>query len=290
MLNLYDAVLGNPSYSKLVIGNFLFAEYTCGVTAKKISAWTDTDCFVHVVTGKKTWHTCDGVWKASPGDTLFFKKGAAFVEQHFEEDVCLLMIFIPDALMRATVREVIPALGMNAGDEERFGTALRVQNDVALASLFQSMRMYLSDKQTPPEPLLRHKLKELVISVMTTGANAALAAYFRRIGSSDSPCLPEIMEANFCFNLSLEEYAKLCHRSLSTFKREFQAHYKESPGKWLLQRRLDHSSKLLLNSQLNVTEVALESGFEDVSHFSRVFKERFGVSPLAYRQETPVSA
>jgi AraC family transcriptional regulator, exoenzyme S synthesis regulatory protein ExsA len=92
------------------------------------------------------------------------------------------------------------------------------------------------------------------------------------------------MEANFRYNLSLEEYAKLCHRSLSSFKREFQAHFQESPGKWLLQKRLDYSAALLRGSRMNVTEVAFESGFEDVSHYSRVFKERFGIPPMAYRQ------
>jgi AraC-like DNA-binding protein len=38
---------------------------------------------------------------------------------------------------------------------------------------------------------------------------------------------------------------------------------------------------------MNVTEIAFESGFEDVSHFSRVFKGRFNVSPLSYRQASP---
>ena len=38
---------------------------------------------------------------------------------------------------------------------------------------------------------------------------------------------------------------------------------------------------------MNITEIAFESGFENVSHFSRVFKERFGVSPMAYRQNLP---
>jgi AraC-like DNA-binding protein len=114
-------------------------------------------------------------------------------------------------------------------------------------------------------------LKELVISILTSGTNSDLAAYFRNIGASDSTSIAEIMEANFRFNLSLEEYAKLCHRSLSSFK-------------------LDYSAKLLLNSRMNVTEIAFESAFEDVSHFSRVFKDRFGVSPMAYRQNSPVTA
>src|SRR5579862_9533276 len=134
MLNLYDAVRTNPSYSKLEIAGLLFAEYTCGVSAKKLPNWTETDYLVHVVTGKKTWHTPDGVWKASPGDTLFFKKGATIDEQHFEEDVCLLMLFMPDPLMRSTVREVTGSLNLKAGAGSTIPTALRVENDVALGA------------------------------------------------------------------------------------------------------------------------------------------------------------
>jgi AraC family transcriptional regulator, exoenzyme S synthesis regulatory protein ExsA len=290
MLNLHEAVRTNPSYNKLEIGGFLFAEYTCGVTAAKLPNWTETDYIVHVVTGRKTWHTADGVWRANPGDTLFFKKGATVVEQHFEADVCLLMVFIPDALMRSTIREVSDGLSLKPAASGPIKTALRVENDVALGALFQSMRTYLSGKEKPPEALVRLKLKELVISILTSGTNSELAAYFRKLGASDSPAVAEIMEANFRFNLSLEEYAKLCHRSLSSFKREFQAHFQESPGKWLLQRRLDHSAKLLRNSGMNVTEIAFESGFEDVSHFSRVFKVRFRVPPMVYRQNSSVLA
>jgi len=290
MLNLYDAVRANPSYSKLEIGDFLFAEYTCGVNDKLLPNWSDKDYFVHIVTGKKTWHTSEGNWTAHPGDTFFFKKGATIIEQHLDADVCLLMVFIPDALMRSTVREVSGMLSSQAVAGAPIKTGLRVENDVGLSALFQSRRTYLIGKEKPPEPLVRLKLKELVTSVLTSGTNWELAAYFRRIGASESPSVAEIMEANFRYNLSLEEYAKLCHRSLSSFKREFEKEFRESPGKWLVQRRLEHAAKLLRTSQMNVTEVAFESGFEDVSHFSRVFKERFGVPPLAYRQEPPIAA
>jgi AraC-like DNA-binding protein len=98
------------------------------------------------------------------------------------------------------------------------------------------------------------------------------------------------MEANFRFNLSLEEYARLCHRSLSSFKRDFQANFQEAPGKWLLRKRLEYSAALLRTTRMNVTEIAFESGFEDVSHFSRVFKDRFQVSPIVYRQNALAAA
>lgn len=290
MINLYEAVRTNPSYSKLEIGEFLFAEYTCGASERLFPNWTDKDYFVHVVTGRKTWHASDGAWTGRAGDTLFFRKGASVVEQHFDASVCLLMIFVPDALMRATVREVISNLKLKAMAGKPIKTALRVEHDVALWALFQSMRTYLSGTERPPEPLVRLKLKELVMSVLTSGTNTELAAYFCRVGASEAPPIGDIMQENFRYNLSLEEYAKLCHRSLSSFKREFQAQFGESPGKWLLRQRLDRSADLLRNSGMNVTEVAFESGFQDVSHFSRVFKERFGTTPVAFRQKFSVTA
>ena len=284
MLNLYEAVRANPGINKLEIGDFLFAEYTCGVGDERIGIWAPTDYLVNVITGKKTWYTSDGVWAANRGETLFFKNGAATINQHFEVDFCLLMFFIPDHLVRATVREIAGSLPPVPPNVASIQSAVRVENDTALSAFFQSMHTYFSGTEKPSEPLLRLKLKELIVSILTSGRNPVLAAYFRAMADSEAPPIPEIMEANFRFNLSLDEYAKLCHRSLSSFKRDFQACFEEPPGKWLLRKRLDYSAALLRTSRRNVTEIAFDSGFEDVSHFSRVFKERFQVSPMAYRQ------
>jgi AraC family transcriptional regulator, exoenzyme S synthesis regulatory protein ExsA len=289
MLNLIEAVRGNPSMRKLEIGNFVFAEFTCGIGAERLALWSPSDYIVNVITGKKTWQTSEGAWTANPGETLFFKKGAAMVNQHFEVDFCLLMFFIPDGLVRSMVRELAPTLGNPPATVAPMGSASRLENDVALAAFLQSMRTYFSSTEKPSEVLLQLKLKELVISILTSGRNQTLAAYLRKMGESDVPSVSEIMEANFLFNLSLEDYAKLCHRSLSSFKREFQACYQESPGKWLLRRRLEHAATLLRNSKLTVTEVAYECAFEDSSHFSRVFKERFGVPPISYREAALVT-
>jgi AraC-like DNA-binding protein len=285
MLDLYEAVRQNPGINKLEIGDFLFAEYTCGIGHERVGMWARNDYLVNVISGKKTWETADGVWAAKRGDSLFFKKGAAIVNQHFEVEFCLLTFFVPDQLIRGTVREIAGSLGVVPAGVQPIKSAAWVENDVTLTAFFQSMRAYLSGQEKPSEPLLRLKLKELIVSVLTSGKNPALAAYFRQLGGSDAPSVAEIMEQNFRFNLALEAYARLCHRSLSSFKRDFEKHFQEPPGKWLLQKRLDYSAALLRNSMMNVTEIAFESGFEDVSHFSRVFKERFGDSPAAYREK-----
>jgi len=42
---------------------------------------------------------------------------------------------------------------------------------------------------------------------------------------------------------------------------------------------------LLKNPALNVSQVALDCGFEDLSHFSRAFKDKFGTSPASFRKK-----
>jgi len=138
--------------------------------------------------------------------------------------------------------------------------------------------------------LLRLKVKELVLSILTGHSNQALAAYFQSLAHRDAPSVEEIMEANFRFHLSLDEYAALCHRSLSSFKRDFRTHFGEPPGRWLLRRRLDYAAALLQTTTARITEIVFESGFEDVAHFSRVFKHRFRVAPSAYRHAVSAPA
>ncbi len=285
MLNLSEAVRQDPGINKLEVGGFLFAEFTCGVGDEKIGIWAETDYFVNVVTGKKTWYTSEGTWPAKRGETLFFKKGAAIVNQHFEVEFCLLMVFIQDKLVRATVKEMVASLPPVSPRALPIKATARVENDVALSAFFQSIRTYLSGYEKPSEAVLQLKLKELVVSILTSDRNPGLAAYFRQMGELDAPSVPEIMEENFRFNLSLEEYAKLSHRSLSSFKREFQKSFSEPPGEWLRRKRLDYSASLLRNSKMSVTEIAFESGFEDVSHFSRVFKDQFNDPPVVFREK-----
>jgi len=289
MLNAYEAVRTNLTYNKLEVGELLFAEYTCPANVAKLESWSQMDCLVHVLSGRRTWHTTDGVWAAKHGDTLFFRKGASISEQFFDAEFCLLMFFIPDNIIKSTARELAASLNADTSRVEPIKSVVRVENDVALSAFFQSMRAYFAGKEKPSELLLRLKLKELIVSILTSGRNPALAAYFRSFINRDAPSVAEIMEANYRFNLSLEEFAQLCHRSLSSFKRDFGTHFKETPARWLLQKRLDHAAALFRGTKMNVTEIVFESGFQDVSHFSRVFKKRFGVAPSAYREAVPAA-
>ncbi|MGZ8436626.1 MAG: helix-turn-helix transcriptional regulator [Candidatus Binatia bacterium] len=286
MMNMYETIRDELHFNKFSVGELLFVEYKCPIEQDVAGVWTPMDYFVHVLSGKKTWRTTDRTWTLEKSQTLFFKKGAAVLHQDFKEDFCVMVFFVSDNFVRDVVREVAGQLsGQRDGDTLHQG-AIIVNGDVTLAAYFQSMLAYFTGTEKPADSLLTLKLKELIVSILLGRNNPELAAYFQSLLNSAAPPLSQIMEANFCYNLSLEDFAKLSHRSLSTFKRDFQKYYNQSPGKWLMQKRLDYSAVLLKNPALNVSQAALDCGFEDLSHFSRAFKDKFGVSPAHYRKES----
>jgi AraC-like DNA-binding protein len=285
MMNTYEMIRGDLHFNKFTVGELLFVEYKCPIEQEAAGIWTHMDCLVHVLSGRKTWRTTGGSWAVENGQTLFLKKGAAIVYQDFKEDFCVLVFFVSDDFTREVVREVSNQLTAKYDGEPLSKGAILVNNDVTLAAYFQSMLAYFTGTAKPADSLLTLKLKELIVSILLGNNNAELAAYFQSLLKNDAPPLTQIMEANFCYNLGLEDFAKLSHRSLSSFKRDFQKYYKQSPGKWLLQKRLDYAAVLLRNPTVNVSQAALDSGFEDLSHFSRAFKDKFGVSPANFRKD-----
>jgi AraC-like DNA-binding protein len=93
------------------------------------------------------------------------------------------------------------------------------------------------------------------------------------------------MENNYMYNLKISEFAQISSRSLSSFKKEFYECFQTTPGRWLTEKRLQHAKMLLNTSNLAVSEIAFNSGFENVSHFSRIFKEKHGCSPLQFKKK-----
>jgi AraC-like DNA-binding protein len=87
------------------------------------------------------------------------------------------------------------------------------------------------------------------------------------------------MNRNFRFNVSLERFAFMTGRSLSSFKRDFAKIFKTNPGNWLKKKRLDEAYFQINKQHQKPSDVYLEVGFEDLSHFSYSFKKEFGLAP-----------
>ena len=81
----------------------------------------------------------------------------------------------------------------------------------------------------------------------------------------------------------VEELAQALGSSRSHFTRKFIAECGMSPGKFLLDWRLEMASRILHTEHCQIKSVAWRTGFADVSHFCRAFRKKFGISPGCFQ-------
>ncbi len=92
------------------------------------------------------------------------------------------------------------------------------------------------------------------------------------------------LEANSHHRFSLSELARSVNLSPFYFCHLFKTQTGISPGRYLINLRMQQACHLLETTQLSVKEVMAQVGFNDKSHFTREFKRCYGQSPSQYRK------
>lgn len=161
--------------------------------------------------------------------------------------------------------------------------AMKIAKNQLLDSFVESMMPYFDQPELGSEELLAVKLQELVIILSQAGENVLATQLLGTIRTPTQIRFEDVIEANLYNNLSIPELAHLTASSESTFKRLFKKYYQESPAKYLRTKRLEKSRKLLRSSELSVSEIAWDCGFENPAHFSTTFSSSYGMSPKEFR-------
>jgi AraC-like DNA-binding protein len=90
---------------------------------------------------------------------------------------------------------------------------------------------------------------------------------------------------NYSRNITTKEIADAAFLSRSYMSELFVQTYGMPPHEYLVIYRLSHVKERLLNTGISVSEIAESTGFRDVFTLSRVFKQKFGISPSEYRKQ-----
>lgn len=82
----------------------------------------------------------------------------------------------------------------------------------------------------------------------------------------------------------LPEYAKQLNISYDYFRHKFKEITGYSPQDYIINKRLEMACDLLVSTNLSCTEISDKCGFSDSAQFSKMFKEKYNLSPLQYRK------
>lgn len=128
-----------------------------------------------------------------------------------------------------------------------------------LASRFMELVVYLSRQYDNQEKALDSSLMHL--------ANAI-----------------SYIEDHYLEPITLEDIAARSNISVRHLNRIFREYYQTTPIAYLQRLRLERASSLLKKTNLTITEISYECGFNDSNYLTRLFKKTYGISPKSYRE------
>jgi AraC-like DNA-binding protein len=281
IVDVYEYFKQHPRYNKLVGSDYLFVEYKCPINVEEYQLWTESHLITYVINGKKDWISTDKTYEIQKGDALFVRKGVYSTRQYLEVDYCVILFFINDDFIKNFINE--NQLNPIDNNQQEHDTIFEIDVSDSLESLIHSVFNYLKEGGDIPKSLVEIKFKELMFNIILNPRNRKLVQYFGSLNQGGKTDLEYTLLKNFQHDLSMEDFAKLCGRSLSSFKRDVKAFFNETPGNFLKNKRLEFAKSLLKSSDLSVNEVCYECGFKNPSHFNKIFKAKYQLPPKQYR-------
>lgn len=210
------------------------------------------------------------------GDYYFFRKNqlSRFVKYppENEEFKSLSIFFDKRTLQSISTEHQLEQTAVYTGEG-----GLILKPNILLKNFVASLQPYIDSNGELNKQLTVLKAKEAVMILLELVPQLRNVLFdFSEPGKID---LEAYMNENYRYNVDISRFAYLTGRSLATFKRDFERIFHTSPNRWIQRKRLSDAYFLLKEKGWKTSDVYLEVGFKDFSHFSFAFKKAFGIAP-----------
>src|SRR4030095_1924863 len=245
-------------------------------------------CFLHFKSGQLTLTSATDQTKITASESILLNCGNYFADLvHHSPNETMEVVAVhlyPDLLKEIYHTEIPPSLKPNYIKSH----SKRIENTLFITHFVQGLNIYFENPTLVTTELLILKLKELILLLLQSDKAATIADLFAQLFSPREVKLKDIVQTHLFSDFTIAELATLSGQSLSSFKREFQKLYNDTPANFIRTKRLQEAQKLLQISTLSISEIGYQVGYNDISHFSKVFKKHIGISPAECRAGTNV--
>lgn len=247
---------------------------------------------VFITKGKGTQVISNNEYEVSEGD-IFILQG--FQNHYFKdagkaEIVNLMFDPVKSPILVSPGVKTIDGYSALFILEPRYRSRMRFKNmlhlnhvDLAkMEYILNIMLLEMAQKEAGYELFLKNKLEEIIIFLSRKYSQISIpkAKSLVRIGKAI-----DFIENNFQNNIYIQQLAELSFMSVRNFQRVFKEATGLSPNSYLLDKRIQHSSKLLIETDSAIYDISERVGITDWYYFSKAFKNKFGISPRKYRKQ-----
>jgi AraC-like DNA-binding protein len=245
-----------------------------------------------VVRGRKLIYHNDSSVVVGEGDMFWLDAGVHYEENVVEDELFEQIVFY---VSPADLQRIIISLNSNYGlscDSAHQCDACRRNNFVVCRPSVELHDFFVGVNQSFRRSDLRRnkigsriKLSELIYLIVS-GEDACLR---RKIVAGADVVNGQFAKEiyNNVFNdVSIEILARKTNRSLTSFKKEFRRQFDVPPHKWFIDQRLQRAKVLLMSTNMTISEIGAECAFTNISHFIKLFKQRFDDTPASMRRKS----
>ena len=264
-------------------GKSLIEKLTVKSPLKQSPVFQNEACFIYFKEGEAVISSPTENVFVENGESILLKCGSYFAEIMNKVDggICeVFVIHLYPEILNEIYQNEIPHFIENK--KEASYTQKIIHKNV-IQQFIQSLDFYFENPALVSTELLRLKLKELVLLLLETNEKTTILELFAHLFTPRKATIQEVVNAHLFSNISLEQMAQLAGQSLSTFKRAFKEHFNNTPAKYIRAQRMKKAAHLLKASDFSISEIAYQLGYEDSSHFSRLFSQSLQLSPSEYR-------
>ena len=148
------------------------------------------------------------------------------------------------------------------------------------------VRITKSEQGTAKDLMVELTVQEMLIRLMQTQARVVFQTSYHQLASGNSlAAVIGYIKTNLRERISLDKLADLACMSRASFYKKFKEALGITPNQFILQERIRLAQEELQNPRASITSVCLACGFENLSHFTRSFKQQVGMSPRAWQQQ-----
>lgn len=154
---------------------------------------------------------------------------------------------------------------------------IKLKDSPYIESLFTSLLPFTDKGIKPDDEFVDMKMAEAVRCLLQADER-----FYPTLFDFNAPWkidLMEFMEQNYLQDLNMEEFAAYTGRSLASFKRDFSTVSELPPQKWLIKKRLEKAHNMLKERNHKISDLHLQVGFRNRSHFTTAFKNQYGYAP-----------
>lgn len=271
---------------KIVLGNAQFKPpFKAGLSM------TGEARFVHIVHGHTILYAPTKKFELHTGDSVIMKCENFlnnWLENENGENSEVIVLPLYPEVIKYVYDDQIPTL-FSTKNEDRTTPAERIEENDMMRNYIASLRYYLNNKSFINEALLKVKIQELILILYNSDTTGKIKAILADLFQSQEYEFKEIIHSNLYEDLKIEDLAFFAGMSLSSFKRKFKSVYQTSPTKYIRTKRLEKAQNLLQTTNLRVSDVAYDCGFNATGYFSKTFLAAFDMSPSEYRKQYQAS-